>query len=160
MANDSDNKIIPAYNAEDIRTLDSLEHIQARPGMYIGRLGNGDHPDDGIYILLKEVIDNSIEHWLECIEKCYDAIMHDTPCCCNAEADFLSLALASANTSKEEILVIADIRNITFIYDSDFVSRVLYSLLVNIQRSLYLPKDYIEKEYIEPIAELKAKLLL
>ncbi len=63
MANDSENKIIPEYNADDIRTLDSLEHIQARPGMYIGRLGNGEHPDDGIYVLLKEVIDNSIDEF-------------------------------------------------------------------------------------------------
>ena len=46
-------------NAFKIKTLSSLEHIRLRPGMYIGRLGNGSHPDDGIYILLKEVIDNS-----------------------------------------------------------------------------------------------------
>ncbi len=49
MANTDDNKeVIPQYGEADIRTLDSLEHIQARPGMYIGRLGNGDHADDGI----------------------------------------------------------------------------------------------------------------
>ena len=64
MANqESQNTILPAYGADDIRTLDSLEHIQARPGMYIGRLGNGEHADDGIYVLLKEVIDNSIDEF-------------------------------------------------------------------------------------------------
>ena len=49
------------YDESKIVTLSSLEHIRLRPGMYIGRLGNGSHPNDGIYILLKEVIDNSIE---------------------------------------------------------------------------------------------------
>jgi hypothetical protein len=52
-----------SYTDDDIKTLSSLEHIRARPGMYIGRLGNGDHQDDGIYILLKEVIDNSIDEF-------------------------------------------------------------------------------------------------
>lgn len=105
-------------------------------------------------------LDNSIEHWLECIEKCYDAIMHDTPCYDNAEAYFLSLALASVNTSKEKMLVIADIRNIAFIYDNAFMSKCLCSLATNIQKNSYLSKAYIAKEYLEPIAKLKAKLLL
>lgn len=52
-----------SYTDDDIKTLSSLEHIRARPGMYIGRLGNGEHQDDGIYILLKEVIDNSIDEF-------------------------------------------------------------------------------------------------
>ena len=46
------------YDENNIKSLSSLEHIRLRPGMYIGRLGNGSHVDDGIYILLKEVIDN------------------------------------------------------------------------------------------------------
>ena len=50
-----------AYDEKNIKSLSSLEHIRLRPGMYIGRLGNGTHPDDGIYILLKEVVDNSID---------------------------------------------------------------------------------------------------
>ncbi len=54
-----------AYEESNIRTLSSIEHIRQRPGMYIGRLGNGSHPDDGIYILLKEVIDNSIDEFME-----------------------------------------------------------------------------------------------
>ena len=49
------------YDEGAIQTLKSLEHIRLRPGMYIGRLGDGAHPNDGIYILLKEVIDNSID---------------------------------------------------------------------------------------------------
>ena len=59
----SDNTILPEYNDNSIRSLNSLEHIQTRPGMYIGRLGNGEHQDDGIYILLKEVIDNSVDEF-------------------------------------------------------------------------------------------------
>lgn len=53
-----------AYDESKIRTLSSLEHIQARPGMYVGRLGNGEEPDDGIYVLLKEVVDNSIDEYI------------------------------------------------------------------------------------------------
>lgn len=54
-----------AYDESNIKSLSSIEHIRLRPGMYIGRLGNGTHPDDGIYILLKEVIDNSIDEFME-----------------------------------------------------------------------------------------------
>lgn len=52
------------YDESKIKTLSSLEHIRKRPGMYIGRLGNGSHPDDGIYILLKEVIDNAVDEYI------------------------------------------------------------------------------------------------
>ena len=54
----------PAYNEDSIRSLDWKEHIRLRPGMYIGKMGNGSSPDDGIYILLKEVIDNSIDEFV------------------------------------------------------------------------------------------------
>ncbi|MFZ5764805.1 MAG: toprim domain-containing protein [Thermodesulfobacteriota bacterium] len=53
-----------SYDESKIKTLSSLEHIRLRPGMYIGRLGNGSHPDDGIYILLKEVIDNAVDEFI------------------------------------------------------------------------------------------------
>ena len=52
------------YTEENIRSLDWREHIRMRPGMYIGKLGDGSSPDDGIYILLKEVIDNSIDEFV------------------------------------------------------------------------------------------------
>ena len=52
------------YTEDKIKTLSSLEHIRIRPGMYIGRIGNGAHPDDGIYILLKEIIDNSVDEFI------------------------------------------------------------------------------------------------
>ena len=52
-----------AYTEASIKTLSSLEHIRLRPGMYIGRLGNGSHAEDGIYVLLKETIDNSIDEF-------------------------------------------------------------------------------------------------
>jgi len=51
------------YTEASIKTLSSLEHIRLRPGMYIGRLGNGAHAEDGIYVLLKETIDNSIDEF-------------------------------------------------------------------------------------------------
>jgi len=52
------------YDESKILTLSSLEHIRLRPGMYIGRLGNGSHPSDGIYVLLKEIVDNSIDEFI------------------------------------------------------------------------------------------------
>ncbi len=53
-----------AYDEKAIQTLDALEHIRLRTGMYIGRLGNGSHPLDGIYVMLKEVIDNAIDEFI------------------------------------------------------------------------------------------------
>ncbi|MFN8712888.1 MAG: DNA topoisomerase IV subunit B [Bacteroidota bacterium] len=52
------------YNEDSIKSLDWKDHIRLRPGMYIGKLGDGSSPDDGIYILLKEVIDNSIDEFV------------------------------------------------------------------------------------------------
>ena len=52
------------YTEENIRSLDWKEHIRMRPGMYIGKLGDGSSADDGIYILLKEVIDNCIDEFV------------------------------------------------------------------------------------------------
>jgi len=51
------------YTEENIRTLSGLEHVRTRPGMYIGRLGDGSQAEDGIYVLLKEVMDNSIDEF-------------------------------------------------------------------------------------------------
>src|SRR4026208_498202 len=52
------------YDESKIKTLSSLEHIRLRTGMYIGRVGDGSHYDDGCYILLKEVIDNAIDEYI------------------------------------------------------------------------------------------------
>ena len=52
------------YDESSVRSLSSLEHIRTRPGMYIGRLGDGRHADDGIYVLLKEVVDNAIDEFV------------------------------------------------------------------------------------------------
>lgn len=52
------------YDEKTIKTLDALEHIRLRTGMYVGRLGDGTNPQDGIYILLKEVVDNSVDEFI------------------------------------------------------------------------------------------------
>ena len=57
----TDNTV--AYDETNIRHLSDMEHVRTRPGMYIGRLGDGTHAEDGIYVLLKEVIDNSIDEF-------------------------------------------------------------------------------------------------
>src|SRR5688572_22212886 len=62
----ADTTITPStveYTEDSIRSLDWREHIRLRPGMYIGKLGDGSAPDDGIYVLLKEVIDNCIDEY-------------------------------------------------------------------------------------------------
>ncbi len=71
MTNDITNETQPqdtvqattAYTDDNIRHLSDMEHVRTRPGMYIGRLGDGSLPEDGIYVLLKEVIDNSIDEF-------------------------------------------------------------------------------------------------
>lgn len=66
-----------AYTEDNIRTLEGVEHIRRRPGMYIGRLGDGSHADDGIYVLLKETIDNSIDEFNEGFGKRMEVNIHD-----------------------------------------------------------------------------------
>ena len=56
-----------AYTEENIRHLSDMEHVRTRPGMYIGRLGDGSQVEDGIYVLLKEVVDNSIDEFKICL---------------------------------------------------------------------------------------------
>ena len=65
MENDTTAQATPTvkYTEDEIRTLEGLEHVRLRPGMYIGKLGDGNADDDGIYVLLKEVIDNSIDEF-------------------------------------------------------------------------------------------------
>jgi topoisomerase-4 subunit B len=65
------------YTEENIRTLDWREHIRRRPGMYIGKLGDGSHSDDGIYVLLKEAMDNSIDEYMMGFGKTIDVTVQD-----------------------------------------------------------------------------------
>ena len=66
-----------SYTEENIRSLDWREHIRLRPGMYIGKLGDGSSPDDGIYILLKEIIDNCIDEYVMGAGKSIDITIKD-----------------------------------------------------------------------------------
>ena len=63
MAEELDPIQTPQYDDDNIRHLSDMEHVRTRPGMYIGKLGDGTHAEDGIYVLLKEVIDNSIDEF-------------------------------------------------------------------------------------------------
>jgi topoisomerase-4 subunit B len=64
------------YTEDNIRSLDWKEHIRMRPGMYIGKLGDGSSPDDGIYILIKEVLDNSIDEYVMGAGKTIEISVH------------------------------------------------------------------------------------
>ena len=61
MAEENNNTV--QYTDDNIRHLSDMEHVRTRPGMYIGRLGDGNLPEDGIYVLLKEVVDNAIDEF-------------------------------------------------------------------------------------------------
>lgn len=65
------------YTEDNIRTLDWKEHIRRRPGMYIGKLGDGSHADDGIYVLLKEAMDNSIDEFMMGFGKTIEVTVND-----------------------------------------------------------------------------------
>ena len=65
------------YDEDSIQTLDPLEHVRLRPGMYIGKLGDGSSADDGIYVLLKEVLDNSIDEFIMGAGKTIDVKISD-----------------------------------------------------------------------------------
>ncbi len=58
------NVMAKKYDESAVQSLDALAHIRLRSGMYIGRLGDGSHPDDGIYVMLKEVVDNSVDEFI------------------------------------------------------------------------------------------------
>lgn len=77
----ADNKKKHVYDESKIKTLSSLEHIRARTGMYIGRTGNGNHYDDGIYVLLKEVIDNAIDEFIMGHGKKVEITLEDDTVC-------------------------------------------------------------------------------
>ncbi len=69
--------MVPVYTEESIKTLDWKEHIRKRPGMYIGKLGDGSASDDGIYVLLKEVLDNSVDEFMMGFGKKIDVTVSD-----------------------------------------------------------------------------------
>ncbi|MCF8294872.1 MAG: type IIA DNA topoisomerase subunit B [Bacteroidales bacterium] len=69
--------MVANYTDDSIRTLDWKEHIRKRPGMYIGKLGDGSSQDDGVYVLLKEVIDNSIDEFMMGFGKQIDISIQD-----------------------------------------------------------------------------------
>jgi DNA gyrase/topoisomerase IV subunit B len=77
MVHESMTQAAQVYDESKIKTLSSLEHIRMRPGMYIGRLGNGSHQDDGIYILIKEVIDNGVDEYIMGAGKRIDIYIED-----------------------------------------------------------------------------------
>jgi topoisomerase-4 subunit B len=66
-----------AYSEETIRTLDWREHIRKRPGMYIGKLGDGSSQDDGIYVLIKEVLDNAVDEYMMGFGKVIEIVINE-----------------------------------------------------------------------------------
>ena len=71
------DNLLPEYGEDNIITLEGLEHVRRRPGMYIGKLGDGKHADDGIYVLLKEVLDNSVDEYRMGVGKQIDIHIQD-----------------------------------------------------------------------------------
>ena len=69
------------YNEDSIRSLEWKEHIRLRPGMYIGKLGDGSSPDDGIYVLIKEIVDNAIDEYVMGYGKTIEITIKDQQVC-------------------------------------------------------------------------------
>src|SRR5215210_6060803 len=74
----ADNKNLFDYTEDSIKSLDWKEHIRLRPGMYIGKLGDGSSKDDGIYVLLKETLDNSVDEFQMGNGKIIDVTVEDS----------------------------------------------------------------------------------
>ncbi|MDR1348871.1 MAG: ATP-binding protein [Prevotellaceae bacterium] len=91
---------IKKYIEDDIITLDWKEHIRRRPGMYIGKLGDGSSPDDGIYVLLKEVIDNSIDEHTMGYGKRIEIIINEDEICVRDYGRGIPLGALVEATSK------------------------------------------------------------
>src|ERR1044072_7775706 len=86
------------YTEKHIRSLDWKEHIRQRPGMYIGKLGDGSAHDDGIYILLKEVIDNSIDEFVMDYGKTIEITLDESSLSVRDYGDRKSTRLNSSHT--------------------------------------------------------------
>lgn len=69
------------YDESKIKSLSSIDHIRLRPGMYIGRLGDGSHPNDGVYVLIKEVIDNAVDEFIMGHGKRIDIVTDEAGTC-------------------------------------------------------------------------------
>ena len=78
LTEDTSNSQPYNYSGDDIKTLDWREHIRLRPGMYIGKLGDGSQNDDGIYVLIKEVLDNAIDEYMMGFGKQIDVEITET----------------------------------------------------------------------------------
>ncbi len=89
-----------SYSEQNIKTVEELEHIRLRPGMYIGKLGNGKHSDDGIYILLKEVLDNSIDEFVMGAGKKIEVTLADGEVCIRDYGRGIPLGSVKAAVSK------------------------------------------------------------
>src|SRR4030043_2173998 len=68
---------VVGYSEEHIKTLEWREHIRLRPGMYIGKLGDGSSQDDGIYVLLKEILDNAVDEYMMGFGKAIDITINE-----------------------------------------------------------------------------------
>ena len=73
----SEEPQIHQYTEDDFETLSWKDHIRQRPGMYIGKLGDGSNPDDGIYVLFKEIVDNAIDEYIMGYGKVIDITLQD-----------------------------------------------------------------------------------
>jgi len=74
---EKDDKKVVKYGAEQISVLEGLEPVRRRPGMYIGKLGDGASYDDGIYVLIKEIIDNAVDEFIMGFGKTIEVTVKD-----------------------------------------------------------------------------------
>ena len=117
------------YTEDSIKSLDWREHIRLRPGMYIGKLGDGSSPDDGIYVLVKEVLDNCIDEYTMGHGKTIDITKAMTE-----PVNITSGSSASFSILMDKKEVSYKIRNFSLIADSD--------QYLSPEQSVHSPKDH------------------
>ncbi len=142
------------YSEDSIKTLEWQEHIRKRPGMYIGKLGDGSQPDDGIYILIKEVVDNSIDEFMMGNGKRIDIIVDNKT---------VSIRDFGRGIPQGKLIDVASKMNTGAKYDSKVFKKSVGLNGVGIKAVNALSKSFVIKSIREGItkeAEFAAGLLI
>ena len=135
------------YDESTVKTLDALAHIRLRSGMYIGRLGDGSNPDDGIYVMLKEVIDNSVDEFIMKHGKVIIVRVDDARGCVSVRDFGRGIPLGKVIDCVSQINTGAKYNDDVFQFSVGLNG--VGTKAVNALSSYFLVRSYREGEYVE-----------
>lgn len=135
------------YDESTVKTLDALAHIRLRSGMYIGRLGDGSNPDDGIYVMLKEVIDNSVDEFIMKHGKKITINVDETKGCVSVRDYGRGIPLGKVIDCVSQINTGAKYNDDVFQFSVGLNG--VGTKAVNALSSYFLVRSYREGEYVE-----------